>query len=1047
MARNIGLFFLALVLLGGCSRMTFVKQRFDDFSAYYNTFYNAEQALEEGIAGFDASVENVAVDQDQFISLFGRSESGTTQRQPFEDSILKCADVLRDHPNSKWVDDATLCIGKAWFYTVNFVGAERKFQEILALDSPLKYEAFFWLARTHIASGAYDEAYDHLQATLSGEDLSRRWEPQYRLALAELHVTREDWEEAAAELEAGLPGVRDSDLASRAQFLLGQVYEALGRYEDAVASYDEVERYKPWYELSYAAQYSAIRVLVEEGDAEEALLRLRKMERDDKNYDYRAYLSYMRGRAYQAAGDYDAALDHYDYLLYDRNSDASEVRGRVHYALAQFYRDVALDFQLAAAHFDTANTSLTSGGRRTMNTARGKSSAQQAKGSGQQAPGAITDAEEQARVYGSFATVMDRILLMDSLLYMGSLEDSTFDAIILELRQEKAAQREELRREESRRRAEEGFRGVGGQDFGAGFGDLPEGKDIGQAEMGFLYHRDEAQMQQAQFEFVSIWGERPLARNWRRIAAVTAVTSTAEYGRMDSTFAAMDGPGGELPTIDVSAVPRDSLSQAKMRMDRARTWYELGNALFLSMGMPDSAAAWYRMVIDEGGAEPAAQRAYYALAEVQLSLGDTLGADRIYREIVTLFPGTSYAVQAADHLGIAPLEAVISDTLALAETLYAENFIFWRDGDYRASLHGMLDAAQAYPATDVAPRALLAAGNIYIDWAQQDSLDLFAPLPLTDSSAAWMRRAAKPPLKDSMEVKLKTVLEVLQGHYPRSPQARAAGSIVEVLDLRWAAIMAPIDSLRRLDSLATADSLARVDSMAVVAMVDSMMVNDSLLIASNESRLAAASMSVLNTVSDSVLLVASDSLIYAARDSVHSGIRDSLYFAVKDSIAAAAAALAAALEQARADSIRAAQPQPPRRSLNPGYQSLSPVGSVDVSSQGRAPVGLEPTDPRMKGEQQRDPSLGNIDWSPGGYTVIVHRSQDYEAAVGFALNFGRTLPHPIDILGAAVERGVEFRVGMGLFETLSQAQQAMLQLEGQLPEDAEIAQVPKTSRI
>ena len=101
----------------------------------------------------------------------------------------------------------------------------------------------------------------------------------------------------------------------------------------------------------------------------------------------------------------------------------------------------------------------------------------------------------------------------------------------------------------------------------------------------------------------------------------------------------------------------------------------------------------------------------------------------------------------------------------------------------------------------------------------------------------------------------------------------------------------------------------------------------------------------------------------------------------------------------------------------------------------------------MKGEQQRDPSLGNIDWSPGGYTVIVHRSQDYEAAVGFALNFGRTLPHPIDILGAAVERGVEFRVGMGLFETLSQAQQAMLQLEGQLPEDAEIAQVPKTSRI
>ena len=1011
--------FIALVLasLAGCSRLAFVGEHFDDFSAYYNTFYNAEQALDECIKGFDLSVEDAPVDQSAFLTLFGRSASGVTQRKPCEDAILKSADVLRDHPNSKWVDDATLLIGKSWFFTLNFVGAEQKFREILALDSPLEYEARFWLARTFIASGAYDDAYDHLQATLSSTDLPRRWEPQYRLALAELHITRENWEEAAAELEVGIPGVHDSDLASRAQFLLGQVNEVLERFDNAVRAYDAVQRHKPWYELSYAAQYSAIRVLAEHGDASLALVRLRRMERDDKNYDYRAQLSYLRARTYQAMGRYGEALDLYDYLLYDEDGSSGSVRPQVHYALGRYYRDVERDFQFAAAHFDTAKTSLTSTGRTRAGQMGGGSSSARSDDKGQPAPGAIKDIDEQARIFGSFSVVMDRIELMDSLLYLGSLPDTTFDAWVLQMRKQLAEELEERRKEEERRMAEADFRGSAGMDFSDEFGALPPGKNVGQADMGFLYHRDEVQMQQALTGFRSVWGERPLARNWRRIAAVMAAQEQAAAAAEGGDMAFMMEMGDALPEVNVSDVPRDSTSQAEMRAARALAWYELGNVLFLSIGMPDSAAFWYREVIEVTEEKPVVQRAYYALAEVQRALGDTLSADRIYREILSRFEGTHFAATAAERLGLAPVEVVVTDTLLLAEALYTDHHAAWQGGTYASAMQGMMETAQHYPATVVAPRALFAAGSIYLAWAKRDSLDLFAPLPVSDSSAAWLRRTKKPPLADSVAVQLKTVMEVLGSRYPTSSQAPPARILVSTLNERWAIVQASLDSLWRVDSLATVDSLLRLDSLAVVAMVDSIIVSDSLLLPEEDSLMAVMKDSLFAVLEDSLFAVPGDSL---AADSTGAGEDQAIVQGLDDALQQ---------EKERSPELIADR----RDALLPGGEAFGPRGL---------------TDPRQRGPKERGPGLGNIDWSKGGYTIVVRTVQQYEAAVAFATRFGRTFTtYPVDVLAPSAGRKDDFRIGLGLFATITEAQQAMQQLQENLPEESEIVHIPRPKRF
>ncbi|MCY4672896.1 MAG: tetratricopeptide repeat protein [Bacteroidetes bacterium] len=990
-----------LVFLSGCSSNSFLGSRFDNFSAYYNKYYNAERALAEGIRNFEESLEGSPVDQDVFLSLFTRSQQASTQRKPFEDAITKSIEILRNHPNSKWVDDAIMVIGKAWFFTLNFVGAEEKFNDILELDSPLRDEANFWLARTLIASGDYEEAFTHLQAILNAEEISRRWEPRYRLALAELHIQNENWEEAAIELGIGLAAdLRDNDLAAKAQFLEGQVLEQLGRYEDAIAAYERVQRYKPFYELSYAAQFSAVRVAADHVDADVAMRNLRRMERDDKNFDHRAELAYLRGRVLIAQGLYDEALAQYDELLYDPTLGGARMRGPVHYVLGTFYRDVELNYPYAAAHFDTASQAITSPS--TIGQSR-----QGASAPPKPSPGAIIDIKEQAETFGSFSDVLDEIILMDSLLYLGTLDDSSFAEVVLELRQRRADEIAKMQRKLRQRESESAFVGSGGAaDYNnGGGGTLVAGSE---GEAGFLYHKDQVRMEQARQDFILIWGGRPLAPNWRRIAAIEAAQAEVmdeEGGRQGQpTF------NVSLPTVNISAVPRSQEAFDKMLSDRANVRYELANVLFLSMNLPDSAAAWYRMVIEEDFEESVAQRAYYALAEVQQTLGDTLAANRLYEVIVSDYPDSDFTTQAYTRLGRPLVEHVSTDSVVLAEEDYKKYQTELEEDLPEAVVTNMLDLALKWPTTPTAPQALHFAGTAYLKWAARDSLDVLAALPVQvdatrlEAAGFYSDLDSTATAEDSL-LTLPLVLGHLQNNFPNSLQADRARRLLIALEEERQLRKAIADSLATQRALAIADSIAQLN--AAPDSLDQMLLADSLGIAAD---------SLAQLVQMDSLAVASELL--------------------EKSLPEESRAIA---DKVIADSLDQGVP------LEKEEEETEPKNTIEPQDRGGALPTDQPDEERSEEDDNNiDPSLGNIDWSQGGYTIHLMSYFDHEMAKAFVMNYGRSLQdveHPLDIYGAAAKDGVEFRVGLGLFDTVREAEAVMQQLAGRIPNESRVSRI------
>ncbi len=717
---------LALIL-AGCSSGSFLGQRLDNFTAYYNTFYNARRTFGEGVVALRTATPSI--DRTRYLSVYPVPE-GRAQQAKFENAIKKSADVLRKHPNSKWSDDALMLIGQAYFYTGQYVAAEQKFREILVelpaqndgKPTPLDREARLWMARTLVAAGRTQAATDFLAENLARTDLRASTLARLHLVRADFAVGKGEWDQAADDLRAGLDGLRgdDPDLEARAAFLLGQVEETRAHPTEAVAAYRRAAGAAPDFEMAYAADVSTLRLQAAQGSAAPALAELRRLTRDSKYDDRRAELALVQAQVLASSGDLDASVRAYGDALYGGYRDVSTTRGRALYGLADLYRTQYRDYRAAAVYYDSAAAVLQgavpgSGGVRTTSQA-------------------ILDAAERKTSFGAYAQVRQEIEDADSLLRVGALDEQAFEAFVLQLRQRRARELAEAERERRRREDQARFSG-GIQTIQEGVqttgrpGTLPTNpgtQPAGGSGEGFMFYLNPTRVRENRLAFFQQWGERPLVDHWRRRSAITgegAVALASSVGRGDGTGLTNDG----LPSVDLSAIPRTAAQRDTLRAKRAEARYRLGNVYFLSLNQPDSAAVYFRRVLVDDSTAQVVPQALFALAEAQAALGDSTSAHRLYEEALARYSDHDFADRLRERLGLAP--TIRTDSTALAQAAYAAARAAW-DEDAPDAFARLIDLAGQYRGTPVAAQALLGAALAFQQKHSGDSLALRTmPLP------------------------------------------------------------------------------------------------------------------------------------------------------------------------------------------------------------------------------------------------------------------------------------------------------------------------------
>ncbi|MFO7800201.1 tetratricopeptide repeat protein [Rhodohalobacter sp.] len=684
MFKNLYIILFAILLTGCVSP---VKQGWQNFTAYYNTFYNAKQAFDEGLELNQR--QQVDINPDQPIRIHpSPTEAG---QEEFERAIEKGASILRDHADSKYLTRAVSLIGQSYFYRQEYFSALEKFQELRSLSAGKELqEATIWQSRTYLELELYEEGINFTQQEI---DFIDDWDTdllsELNMVLAQLYSEKGEWTEASEVLQDYTGLLKSNRLKARAYFLHGQVHESLGNNFQALAAYRLSSTIMSEYDIEFNSKRKLAQMHRQTGDYESALQLFRSLERDDKFINDHVDLRYEIARTYQEMNRAQEAVTRYNRLLRDRfDAPSSAIKAKSYFGLGEIYRDRFNDFQTAAAYFDSANT-------QSVNLSNIYED---------------VDAEEIARAFGEYASLKNEIERVDSLMHLSTLNEAELDSVVRRIRDQQA-DRAEVSRQQNLNSAR----------------DIAESPDDATEvlEFGFLNSKDPVRKAEAQSYFRTVWGNRPLEDNWRRQSALTisSLDEEPEMANDDSETAVATNGGSNLietaasAGIDLSEIPFTEEEKNRMKRSKEQFKYRLGNLFFLSLNMPDSARYYFNEVIQSSANQDIIPRAIYSLAELEFSENNREEMVQKANLLFDQYPESIFADRIAIRLNI---DYDLEDTVRTDqfETEYTSIQQNIADTSYEEKADSLVDLAESISDEKIVSLIYLEAAENYLKAAQ-----------------------------------------------------------------------------------------------------------------------------------------------------------------------------------------------------------------------------------------------------------------------------------------------------------------------------------------
>ncbi|MEX0944154.1 MAG: tetratricopeptide repeat protein [Balneolaceae bacterium] len=611
---------IILLLFSGCGS---IKQGWNNFTAYYNTFYNTQNFYDEGLRINRSQIPEM--NPNQLIRIHpSPSNAGLNE---FQSAIERGSSILLNHDESRYFLPAIFIIGKSYYYRSEFFSALEKFQELATFaDGDLRQKAFLWQGLTYLEMSNYSEGIQQLEA---GMDRISNWNPEILAevyaVLAQLNSELDNYDLTIEFLYRSVSDLNNDEMAARAYFLLGQIYELTGNHVGARNAYRDITGFITSFELEFHAIRKEAEVLRRMGNYDQAERLFRRLFRDNKYLAFTNELQYEIGRTLQLKGDYEEALIRYEEVLEDHIQTPSAVtRAKTYYGIAEIYREHLQDYGTAADYFERAAS--------------------------QRADPALLpvgfNANELAESFGRYATIKREISEKDSLLALAAMSDDDLKEYIEEVQQIEQEKLEEELREVQRQQSQ------------AVVMDEPDQlADLDQTvEFGFLNSKNRSKQLESSLQFQARWGDRPLADNWRRQEAVSGNRFDQIVLRNEKdeeiTIDQDDSGTGIQAMIELSDIPFSEEEQLSLRNEINRLNYQLANVFFLTLDMPDSAAVYYRKVIDSDLNQDLVTMSMYSLAELALELADTENATTWLHQLNEVDPNSVYTRRLAERLGL-----------------------------------------------------------------------------------------------------------------------------------------------------------------------------------------------------------------------------------------------------------------------------------------------------------------------------------------------------------------------------------------------------------
>lgn len=300
-----------IAILSGC-------MRYDNFTAYFNTYYNANRLLKEAEEEFSYQDEKKRVQPRVLIpkndlNIEPSRKSGMPpfleefiinrfQRQPvnakLDSIIIKGSKILAYKPKSDYVEDVLYLMAKTYFYREEWLPSQVKCSELIDKypDGKLSPDAHLLLALNLLVQQKFYAGKIILSRTVDIAWQKKRYDilsDAFRIE-AELALFENDLPGALKPYLQAVAQSDDPEMKARWQLELASLLFRMGMFERAEKEFSNVLKYKPDYLGIFEANLYRAASFIRLGKIPEAEIILNRLENDGKFSEWKVHIYAQR---------------------------------------------------------------------------------------------------------------------------------------------------------------------------------------------------------------------------------------------------------------------------------------------------------------------------------------------------------------------------------------------------------------------------------------------------------------------------------------------------------------------------------------------------------------------------------------------------------------------------------------------------------------------------------------------------------------------------------------------------------------------------------
>ncbi len=588
---------------------------YHNMTARFNGYFNAGEIINQSVTTFRDKYKDDYTEILE-LQVYPSEKEASGLFPDMDKAIEKCSKVIYRHsmPNPnvvtrkedeycRWIDDNWLLIGQSHFYKREYDKAEEKFNYVMKeyTGQSSQYASKIWLAKIHIENGDFSKAKLQLISVKNDienqnqnkkqsffsfvkkggkltkknkyqrkrernekkrnkgkkeeeepEEFTKLLLKEYELTAASLDIEQENYDMAIDHIKEAILNTSKRKERARYEFVLAQLYQNVGKIDEASKHFNNVTKSNAPYEMRFYAKIN--RVLSNNGNGTELRKDLNKMLKDPKNQEYKDQIYYVLAEVDLKEGNRKGAIENLTKsAIYSVNNKKQKAKSYLRLADMHFEDKLYIESQ---KYYDSCVTVMPK------------------------------DAEDFNRIENKAKSLQSLVenyniyITEDSLQRIALLDDKQREKELKNILKD-------IKEKEKQKRINDRIRLEARQA-------IINKVNTVNGEGSKWYFYNQKSISRGYNEFKQLWGQRPLEDNWRR-SNKKEISTFSEF-EVDSTIVPVDSL-----TVDIlrEGLPLGREELNKSYNDQIEAMYNLGMIYKNQLSEEYEAIDYFQKILDK----------------------------------------------------------------------------------------------------------------------------------------------------------------------------------------------------------------------------------------------------------------------------------------------------------------------------------------------------------------------------------------------------------------------------------------------------------------